>query len=111
MRSRATGLLQQQPKPSAAGADYEAMSSPVKQVPLAPASDDDPRPSHPTTRAFFCGVVVEGAGEGELAQGTYSSGGFGCALYLTLCRCSRACRISRRAYARTGNALSSSISD
>ncbi|CEL59835.1 Rho guanine nucleotide exchange factor gef2 OS=Schizosaccharomyces pombe (strain 972 / ATCC 24843) GN=gef2 PE=1 SV=1 [Rhizoctonia solani AG-1 IB] len=68
MRSRATGLLQQQPKPSAAGADYEAMSSPVKQVPLAPASDDDPRPSHPTTRAFFCGVVVEGAGEGELAQ-------------------------------------------
>ncbi|CAE6396665.1 unnamed protein product [Rhizoctonia solani] len=44
------------------------MSSPVKQVPLAPASDDDPRPSHPTTRAFFCGVVVEGAGEGELAQ-------------------------------------------
>ncbi|KAF8759902.1 RhoGEF domain [Rhizoctonia solani] len=61
-------LLQQQPNPSAAGADYEAMSSPVKQVPLAPASDDEPRPSHPTTRAFFCGVVVEGAGEGELAQ-------------------------------------------
>ncbi|CAE6496351.1 unnamed protein product [Rhizoctonia solani] len=44
------------------------MSSPVKQVPLAPASDDEPRPTHPTTRAFFCGVVVEGAGEGELAQ-------------------------------------------
>ncbi|KAJ1308946.1 hypothetical protein OPQ81_004629 [Rhizoctonia solani] len=44
------------------------MSSPVKQVPLAPASDDDPRPTHPTTRAFFCGVVVEGAGEGELSQ-------------------------------------------
>jgi hypothetical protein len=45
------------------------MSSPVKQVPLAPGSDDEPRPTHPTTRAFFCGVVVEGAGEGELAQG------------------------------------------
>ncbi|KAG8691085.1 hypothetical protein FRC11_006908 [Ceratobasidium sp. 423] len=44
------------------------MSSPVKQVPLAPASDDEPRPTHPTTRAFFCGVVVEGAGEGELTQ-------------------------------------------
>ncbi|CAE6479964.1 unnamed protein product, partial [Rhizoctonia solani] len=44
------------------------MSSPVKQVPLAPGSDDEPRPTHPTTRAFFCGVVVEGAGEGELAQ-------------------------------------------
>ncbi|KEP51744.1 RhoGEF gef2 protein [Rhizoctonia solani 123E] len=48
---------------------YEVeMSSPVKQVPLAPASDDEPRPTHPTTRAFFCGVVVEGAGEGELTQ-------------------------------------------
>ncbi|KAG8711425.1 hypothetical protein FRC08_015914, partial [Ceratobasidium sp. 394] len=44
------------------------MSSPTKQVPLAPGSDDEPRVGHPTTRAFFCGVVVEGAGEGELAQ-------------------------------------------
>lgn len=45
------------------------MSSPVKQVPLASGSDDEPRPGHATTRAFFCGVVVEGAGDGELAQG------------------------------------------
>ncbi|CAE7058756.1 unnamed protein product [Rhizoctonia solani] len=59
----------QQQQPTAGGAINEAeMSSPVKQVPLAPASDDEPRPTHPTTRAFFCGVVVEGAGEGELAQ-------------------------------------------
>ena len=39
------------------------MSSPTKTVPLAPGSDDEPRIHH-TTRAFFCGVVVEGAGEG-----------------------------------------------
>ncbi|QRV87492.1 Formin-like protein 14 [Ceratobasidium sp. AG-Ba] len=43
------------------------MNSPTKTVPLAPGSDDEPR-IHQTTRAFFCGVVVEGAGEGELAQ-------------------------------------------
>lgn len=47
------------------------MSSPVKQVPLASGSDDEPRPGHITTRAFFCGVVVEGAGDHELAHGEY----------------------------------------
>lgn len=46
------------------------MSSPTKTVPLASGSDDEPR-MHQTTRAFFCGVVVEGAGDGELAQGKH----------------------------------------
>ncbi|KAG8763089.1 hypothetical protein FRC12_008720 [Ceratobasidium sp. 428] len=45
------------------------MSSPTKQIPLAPGSDDEPRAAGGiTTRAFFCGVVVEGAGDGELVQ-------------------------------------------
>jgi hypothetical protein len=58
------------------------MSSPIKQVPLASGSDDEPRIGHPTVRAFFCGVVVEGAGDGELAQGECNSGFGEFSLYL-----------------------------